>query len=53
VLTLLRDDPELLAIADALAATIAPQPPPRTATAPEDEDAQGSDRSRPPSSGAK
>ena len=49
---LLRDDPELLAIADALAATIAPQPPPPTAAAPEAEDAQGSDRSRRPGSGA-
>jgi hypothetical protein len=45
---LLRDDPELLAIADALAATIAP----RTGRSPEDQDAQGSDRSRRPSSGA-
>jgi hypothetical protein len=49
---LLRDEPELLAIADALAATIAREPPPRTGQAPEDEDAQGSDRSRHPDSGA-
>ena len=50
---LLRDDPELLALADALTATLAPQPPPRGGTAPADEDAEGSDRSRHPGSSAK